>query len=123
MCHSRIDPLGFAFEHFGALGEWRAEWNNGIPVDATGTMDDPAGDFDDAAEMIALVAQSQRMKRCYATRWYEYAIGRPSDALDRCAIDRLSTRFEATGGDIRDLLVDVAVTDAFLFRRVSGAAP
>ena len=33
-CHVRIDPLGFGFEHFDALGAWRDNWENGIPVDA-----------------------------------------------------------------------------------------
>lgn len=119
-CHERIDPLGFAFEHFGALGEWRTEWADGTPVDAVGALADPAGEFDGAASMIGLVAQSPRLQTCYARRWLEYAIGRPTTAQDRCTIEQLSARFAASDGDIRALMVDVALTDPFLYRRVEA---
>ncbi|HMC11402.1 MAG TPA: DUF1592 domain-containing protein, partial [Pirellulaceae bacterium] len=32
-CHSRIDPLGFALEHYDSLGRWRATYRNGEPID------------------------------------------------------------------------------------------
>ena len=38
-CHERID-IGFAFEHFDAIGGWRDQWENGIDVDATGTVNE-----------------------------------------------------------------------------------
>ncbi len=45
-CHRRIDPLGFAFDNFDALGRWRTEevMKAGVggnpPVNASGTMAD-----------------------------------------------------------------------------------
>ncbi len=123
-CHTRIDPLGFAFEHFGAVGEWRTQWENGLEVDAVGSLEDPAGSFDGAAQMLELLDTSPRIGRCYARRWYEYAIGRPSEELiDRCAVDQLAERFEQTDGDIRNLMVDVVLTDAFLYRHNPTEVP
>ena len=122
-CHDRIDPVGFSFEHFDGIGAWRDSWSSGIPVDATGSLEDPAGDFDGYAEMIALVASSERARGCYAQRWFEYAVGRPAGPGDACSLDQLATRFEASGGDIRSLLVDITLTDAFLYRTASGADP
>ena len=49
-CHNQIDPAGFAFEHFGGLGEWRETWENGDLVDASGTL--PFGEFVGAAELM-----------------------------------------------------------------------
>ena len=120
-CHERIDPLGFSFEHFGALGEWRDTWANGIAVDAAGTLDDPAGEFDGARSMIELVGRSERVRACYARRWFEYAVGRAAHADDRCSLERLDARLEASDGDLRALLVDVTLTDAFLARRAGEA--
>lgn len=115
-CHVRIDPLGFGFEHFDALGAWRDNWENGIPVDATGSIE--AGDFDGATELIELVGRQDEVQACYATRWFEYSVGRPVDAQDVCTLQTLHERFEASDGDLRALLVDLAMTDAFLYREV-----
>ena len=122
-CHDRIDPIGFSMEHFDGLAAWRDEWDSGIPVDATGSLDDPSGDFDGFSEMIALVGTSERARACYAQRWFEYALGRPAGPGDACSLRMLANRFEDTGGDIRGLLVDVALTDAFLYRTTNGLDP
>jgi hypothetical protein len=37
-CHKKIDPLGFAFDNFNAIGEWRTH------EQVTGTGDDPLVD-------------------------------------------------------------------------------
>lgn len=117
-CHVRIDPLGLAFENYGALGEHRISWENGTPVDATGELDGQT--FDGAADVARLLADSPRARACYATRWFEYAVGRPAETADACSLRAVSSRFEASGGDIRALLVDLTLTDAFRF---AGEAP
>ena len=38
-CHSKIDPLGFAFENFDGIGAWRTT-DSGTPVDASGILPD-----------------------------------------------------------------------------------
>ncbi len=114
-CHERIDPIGFAFEHFGALGEWRDTWDDGLPIDASGAFEEQ-GVFDGAAEMIAAVGAAEQVRTCYATRWFEYAVGRPAEPEDTCAVRALAERFAASDGDIRNLLVDITLTDAFRYR-------
>jgi hypothetical protein len=111
-CHVRIDPLGFAFEHYGALGERREVWDDGYAVDATGDLDGVP--FDGAAEAMAVLAASPDARACYARKWFEYAVGRPFEEADACSVRTLSERFVASG-DLRALLVDTAQTDAFLF--------
>src|SRR6185503_6934181 len=37
-CHSVIDPVGFALEHFDAIGGWRTVDESGRSVDANGSM-------------------------------------------------------------------------------------
>ena len=122
-CHTAIDPAGFAFEHYGALGEWRTHWENGVPIDATGSLDDPALSFDGAPALIAALEASPRARACYARRWFEYAVGRPAEPEDACTLDVLARRFDASGGNIRRLMVDVALTDAFLHRHAPAGTP
>jgi hypothetical protein len=123
-CHDAMDPIGFSFEHYDAIGAWRSSWESGIPVDATGSLTDPAGSFDGAVELTDLLVGSDRVKACYARRWFEYAVGRPAEPQDACSLDQLARRFEEADGDIRSLLIDVTLTDAFLRREaiVEGAA-
>ena len=116
-CHDRIDPVGFSFEHYGALGEWRSVYDNGIEVDATGELSDPDGDFEGLLEMLQTVDVSQRISDCYATRWFEYANGRAATREDHCSIEGVKTRFELGNRNIKDLLIQIALTDAFRTRR------
>jgi len=111
VCHERIDPAGFAFEHYGPVGEWREVWEDGLTVDASGELDGTS--FDDAAGLLQNLDRS-RARACYAERWFEYAIGRPAENADACGLERLETRFEASEGDLRELVVAISQSDAFL---------
>jgi hypothetical protein len=122
-CHVRLDPAGFAFEHYGALGERRETWENGFAIDASGALEDPAVSFDSAPALIAALRDSPRARACYARRWFEYAVGRPAQTADACTLRTLSQRFEASRGDIRRLVVDVTLTDAFLHRLAPEVQP
>ena len=113
-CHNKIDPIGFSFEHFDATGSWRDDWENGVPIDATGDIN--LGSFEGAAELIAMIATTDTAKECYSVRWFEYALGRPAETADLCSLDRIQQRFINSDGNIRNLLVDIAMTDAFLYR-------
>ena len=40
-CHRAIDPLGFAFENFNPIGQWRDRYRGSKrPIDASGTLPD-----------------------------------------------------------------------------------
>jgi hypothetical protein len=121
-CHLRIDPIGLAFEHFGAVGERRSVYPNGEEVAAAGIVDDPALAFDDATGLIDGLVDEPRVRACYVRRWYEFAVGRRADEADACTLEVLGARFDASGGDVRALLADIASTDAFLFSTAVDAA-
>ena len=58
-CHTRIDPIGFSFENFGALGEWRDTWEDGTPIDSTGALPDSEGEsWSDVHGMLCLLYTS-----------------------------------------------------------------
>jgi hypothetical protein len=81
-CHTQINPPGFAFEGFDAVGQARAT-ENGVPVDTAAEMvlDGTRVSFSGPGELIDHLARSQEAHRCYASRWIEFAHGRPL-ALD-----------------------------------------
>lgn len=121
-CHRTIDGIGFGLEHFDALGRWRAQ-DGGQPVDARGELvgTDVDGPFDGAIELSARLAGSAQARGCVVTQVFRYALGRSTEAADRCQTARLRAEFEDVRGDMRALLLAVVTSDAFRHRR--GGAP
>ncbi|MFT5435205.1 MAG: hypothetical protein ACI9OJ_005922 [Myxococcota bacterium] len=122
-CHVLIDPLGFGFEGYDELGRYRTH-ENGLAVDTSGDVRFPAvdyslsGPFDGAIELGERLADSPQLTDCIAQHWYQFAMGRGAAAVeDQCNLARLQEDFRASGGDVRELLVRIAGSDAFVFRR------
>lgn len=122
-CHKALDPLGFAFEHYDQIGRWRALDNN-KPVDATGTVSGIGieGSFNDAVGLAAMLAESESVSRCYVGQWQTFAYGRAHTEADACTKSSLEDAFKKSGGNIRELLIALTQTDAFLYRRVQEAS-
>jgi hypothetical protein len=123
-CHMLIDPLGFGFEHYDAIGRWRTE-ENGLPVDASGTLanigdTEQVGPYDGAVELADKLLASTDFQACVAHQWTTFALGREPNEADECAMEGIRQSLTDTGGDIRELLVAIATSDAFRFRVVDG---
>ncbi|MBC8068217.1 MAG: DUF1585 domain-containing protein, partial [Deltaproteobacteria bacterium] len=70
-----------------------------------------------AAELGARLSGSQMVNDCVTTQWFRYGYGRTeSPELDACSMAQLRERFSDGGFDIKELLVALTQTDAFLFR-------
>ncbi len=116
-CHRQIDPLGFAFEHFDGDGRFRPT-ENGLAIDATGLMvdSDVDGEFDGAVELAEKLTESEQAQACFASTLFESAQGRAMDHNDGCSIENLVGDFQDSDFDIRELMVAITQTDAFLYR-------
>jgi hypothetical protein len=119
-CHNTIiNPVGFAFEHYDAVGAWR-DTDNALPVDAKATflIDGKMVSYDGAVELAKLIAQSRQFYDCYAKNWMEYALGRAPVDVEAASVDRLATTSKA-GMPTRELLV--GMTGLVPFRARSAA--
>lgn len=119
-CHRLIDAIGFGFEQFDGLGRFR-ETQNGQPIDATGVFHETAdidGPFDGTAEMAHRLAESTQVRDCVVKQWFRYGHGRAETDADACTLDTLALDFEASGRDVKSLLVALTQTDAFRYRTV-----
>ncbi|KYF70586.1 DUF1592 domain-containing protein [Sorangium cellulosum] len=117
-CHALLDPIGFGFEHYDALGRWR-DAENGIPVDASGelTQTDVDGPFDGAVELAHRLAESEQVRACVVKQWFRFGQGRAEQGEDACSLSQATQAFEASGYNIKALLVALTQTDAFRYRR------
>ena len=112
-CHRQINPPGFAFEHYDAIGAWRAR-DNGHPVDASGTLALPGGEtltFTDGIDFVHQLAASDRGRDCYALHWTRYALGDRIEASTP-GLATIQRRFR-DNDSIKDLLVSIAGSDLF----------
>jgi hypothetical protein len=117
-CHQQMDPLGLGFEHFDAVGRWR-DVENGLPIDATGNvvLTDVDGDFDGAAALADKLAQSQQVADCMMKEWARFTLGRSETLEDSCSLERTKEKFTAANRDIKQLVLALTQTDAFLYRK------
>ncbi|WP_437305384.1 DUF1592 domain-containing protein [Sorangium sp. So ce388] len=118
-CHGMINPPGFAFEHFDAVGRYRAD-EEGEPIDATGTMQvgETEVSFDGAIDLVKQLAESPVAQRCYLTNWYRYGNARQLSREDACTIEDLDKKLVESGYNIKELLVALTQTRTFRYRAV-----
>jgi hypothetical protein len=116
-CHDVvINPIGFAFEHYDAIGAWRDQ-DNGQPIDAKATylLDGQPVTYDGALELSALLAKSPTVHQCYASNWLEYALGRAPVAGEANAVKTVADA-SALGASATELLAKITALDAFRAR-------
>lgn len=116
-CHaSVINPFGFPFESYDAIGAYRTE-DNGKPVDTSASP--PIGgvrvDVTDATELAHTMASAAAVHECFAKHLVEFAQGRTSVSADEGIVSKLGTE-SLTGVDFKEMMVRLAVADSFLNR-------
>lgn len=127
-CHNLIDPLGFGFEHYDAVGLWR-DTDQDLPIDSTGEIldtTDADGKFDGAVELAQKLADSEQVRQCVTTQWFRYGFGRAEAEDDTCAMENIREEFKDANYNVKELLIALTRSDAFRFRyrvTVEGGAP
>lgn len=121
-CHALIDPLGFAFLRYDAVGRWDATPG----IDTTGTLAGAGsadGPFTDALDIARRLADSADVRACMAKQLFRFAIGRRETDADKPALDEALRKFEAAGQDIRELMVALVGTPSFMYRSTQEVMP
>jgi mono/diheme cytochrome c family protein len=115
-CHARMDPLGFGFENYDAIGAWRTRDGN-FPVDPSGVL--PGGQsFNGPAELkVILKEQKDLFARCLADRLLTYALGRGLEPYDKCAVDDVAAGTAKNQYKFTSLVLEVVKSDPFQMRR------
>jgi hypothetical protein len=115
-CHELIDPVGFGFEAYDHLGRYR-ETEDGRSVDTTGSLaglkdKSLEGPFQNLTELAARISQGSTVLGCIGTKWFEFGLGRPAAAAERCGLREAL----AQGGPdtpLKDLVLSVVRSPAF----------
>ena len=109
-CHALMDPFGLPLESFDAIGKYRTT-DNGLPVDPTSTFDgQPVAD---SRALGVAASQSLTVAKCLLRKYYSYALGYPERDVDGSVLNALQSKFNASGFNMRDLIVAIVTNDAF----------
>lgn len=120
-CHKYIDPIGFGFERFDAIGAWR-EAEAGQAIDASGSMDDVEGlgtgttaPFDTVPQLAGILAESDAARTCFARQYRRFNRGYEETGDDACAVDALARAM--ADGDVLAMMRAVVTSRSFRVRR------
>jgi len=119
-CHTLMDPIGYAFEHYDGIGRYRTMDNN-QPVDSTGmvNIDGASKSFADAVELTKILATSDTVRGCFTKQWFRFAVGRTETDGDAPALASIAAAFAANQYDMRDLAPAIAQSRSFRYRSLA----
>lgn len=97
-CHSIMDPIGFAFEEFDAVGQHRTTEHD-KPVDASGeAVGSDVGKFLGVSELGFKLAASVDARACIAAQWFRHSYGRLESAADADVLAQFESVLKGDGG-------------------------
>ncbi len=118
-CHTQMDPLGFALEHFDAIGRWR-ESDGGVPINAAiawrgETIESPR------AFREMLLNSGDEVVRTVTEKLMTYALGRGVDFFDAPAVRRIVGDLARNDYRWTSLVLGIVESDSFQMRRAPDA--
>ncbi len=116
-CHSRLDPIGLAFENFNAMGMWREKERNQV-IDGSGKL--ITGEtFSNVVELKRILATKHRVDfyRCLTEKLLTYATGRGMEYYDTETIDQIVAKLDQDDGKFSVLLTGIIDSAPFQKQR------
>jgi hypothetical protein len=137
-CHKLMDPIGFGFEKFDAIGAHRDNLKitffpgrhdaKGqkpktveLPLDSSGSIAGiPNSTFRSPREIGLILASSPLCGECMVKQFFRYAYGRQETPGDRPVIQQALAQFRNSGFHYRELMLSIA--ESYSMERRSGGA-
>lgn len=126
-CHTTMDSLGFAFENFNAIGEFRQK-DGEFAIETAGSL--PNGkSFQGAAELKSILKEQRaKVARNLIRKLMIYAIGRGLEPYDRQHVAKIQAALDNNGYTFSILTTEIAKSVPFRMRRgtqekVASSAP
>jgi hypothetical protein len=118
-CHQKIDPFGFAFLTYDAVGAYRTT-EPGDPrlIDATGSMMLPSGElrWTSAVDLVKKMATLEETRSCMSRQWFRYVMHRKEGPGDLRSLSQAQETFRGASYRLQDLIVGLTRTRAFTHR-------
>ena len=115
-CHRRMDPLGFAMEHFDATGRWR-ETDGGAPINAEIELSGRTVNSPRTLREALLAEGDREFVRTVAEKMLIYALGRGVLHTDQPLLRGIADQLEQSGERWSTLVGTVVASEQFRMRR------
>jgi len=122
-CHRLIDPIGFGFERFDAIGARHEKQRVALPrrgkketetvtleldVDTRGVIAGIEGaEFASPRELGRILASNPQCQECVVKQLFRYAVGRPETTADAPVLEKINADFRRSGFRFRELMVSL----------------
>ena len=110
-CHRIINPLGFVFENYDAIGRFRTE-ESGKPVDATGSYVTHSGDqveFRNLKELSNFLVDSPEVHQAIVKQLFQFFNKQPLGAYGLDQPELLTKSLQNHGFKVRPLMQDIGL--------------
>lgn len=112
-CHAQMDPLGFAFENYDAIGVYRDVDESNLPINAASDVDGTP--VNGALEMAELVAALPSVGACVARRFYEHGGAHLAGKGDDRSVNQLVDDFVSKNYSFKELVVALVSNDGYRY--------
>lgn len=120
-CHSKFEPLAFGLERFDGIGAYHDQDKHGNKLRDDGEILFPGtGEpikYKSSAELMNLLAKSDRVRECLTWKVSQFALGRPLVAADASIIDKIHQTAQQNGGTYASLITALTTSDLVLMTR------
>jgi cytochrome c5 len=116
-CHIRMDALGFGFENYNAIGQWRTK-DGTLTIDASADL--PGGrKFNGATALKKILLENKKeFAHNFTEKMMTFALGRGVDDVDKCAVDTITKDSAASGYKFSTIVKGIVNSDPFKKRKV-----
>ncbi len=117
-CHAALlNPLGYAFENYDAIGKFRT-MDHGKPVDAADIyqLDGEVRSFTNGVELSHALSEAKQLHHCYVENMMTYLHGRPLQLEEDPLTDYYARLSRAGKISLHDLELAIVTSEAFLNR-------
>jgi hypothetical protein len=116
-CHSRMDPLGFALEHYDPIGRWRTAYRDGHVIDPSGILESGTEISGPDGLRQYLKDELPLFRRTFCAKLIGYALGRSESASDAELIEQMMRKSADGEGNFADLVEMVVQSRQFRYHR------
>jgi cytochrome c553 len=117
-CHVHIDPAGFGYENYDAIGRFRTFEKQNVAIDASGIIDldeTAALIFSNNIEFTNALVSSPRVRACITKRFLENVAGETFEA-GSCELGKFNEQLNTNQTSIRQLALALAKLESLRLR-------
>jgi hypothetical protein len=115
-CHKRMDPIGFGFENYDAIGAWRDQ-DQGKPVDSAAELPD-GKKFNGPIELKKILKERKsEFLEGFTEKLLTYALGRGVEPFDGPVVKSISDTVTKKEYKFSSLIIEIVKSYPFMYRQ------